>query len=66
MDKLNWCIQQKKERIDVQYYLKEPKEIDTIKVKEFINNCKIIINKLSEDEINQIKEKITQIPYPNQ
>jgi uncharacterized protein (UPF0332 family) len=40
----------KQNRTDTQYYLKEPGEIDVLKVKEFIDACRLEL-----DEINQAK-----------
>lgn len=54
----------KAERIDVQYYLKTPKQIDERKVKEFVMICKSKISSITEDEINQIISKI-KIEFEN-
>jgi len=48
----------KKERIDVQYYLKTPRQIDEKQVKEFILECKSKISAITEDEIMKIRGNI--------
>ena len=49
----------KKERVDVQYYLKTSSlDIDKNKVFEFLNKCKEIIRNMNDDEINKIRIKI--------
>ncbi len=50
----------KKIRIDVQYYLKEPKELEESKVVDFVLECKNIFNKLSFDEINLIRKELIE------
>ena len=49
----------KKERIDVQYYLKSSNlSIVKNKVLEFLNRCKEIIKGLNDDKINEIRAKL--------
>ena len=57
---IDFIIRLKEARINVQYYLKKPKEIDPVKVKEFIMQCKILIKNLQEDEIKNIRQKISE------
>lgn len=58
-DKLkNFMIELKKERIDVQYYLKAPKPLDENQVKEFVLSCKSKISSITDDEISNIRDKI--------
>ncbi len=51
----------KNDRIDVQYYLKQPKDVDTKKVKEFILTCKIIIASITEDQIKGIRARVVNV-----
>tara|TARA_Y100000310_G_scaffold334016_1_gene412792 strand:+ start:3801 stop:4244 length:444 start_codon:yes stop_codon:yes gene_type:complete len=51
----------KRERIDTQYYLKAPKQIDEKKVKEFVTMCKSKIFSITEDEINLVRSKIKKL-----
>lgn len=51
-------IELKKERIDVQYYLKAPKPLDENQVKEFVLSCKSKISSITDDEISNIRDKI--------
>jgi len=48
----------KKLRTNVQYYLKEPEEIDERSVAGFILKCKHVFGSLSFDEIKEIQQKI--------
>lgn len=52
----NFIIELKKERIDVQYYLKTPKKLDEKQVKEFVLACKSKISTISEDEIANLRD----------
>ena len=57
-DLKDFIINLKKERIDVQYYLKTLKQIDENKVKGFVTLCKSKISSITEDEIKSIRSKI--------
>jgi len=48
----------KEDRIQTQYYLKKKELSDEIAVKKFVIKCKIIINEMSSEEINNIREKL--------
>ena len=48
----------KSDRKDAQYYLKEPENIDVNKINSFILDCNEIFNKISYDEIQEIREKL--------
>ena len=52
----------KKERVDVQYYLK-PSSLSIVKNKvlEFLNRCKEIIKEMNDDKINEIRAKIKEL-----
>ena len=52
----------KKERVDVQYYLK-PSSLFIVKsqVLEFLNRCKEIIKEMNDDKINEIRSKIKEL-----
>jgi uncharacterized protein (UPF0332 family) len=52
----------KKERVDVQYYLKASSlSIDKNKILEFLNKCKEIIKDMNDDKINKIRTKIKEL-----
>lgn len=52
----------KKERVDVQYYLKASSlAIDKNKVLEFLNKCKEIIKEMNDDKINETRIKIKEL-----
>ena len=52
----------KKERVDVQYYLKASSlAIDKNKVLEFLNKCKEIIRDMNDDKINEIRTKLKEL-----
>lgn len=51
----------KKNRIGVQYYLKEPTNVDTESIQLFILGCKEIFNDLSPERIKEIREHIEKI-----
>ena len=51
----------KKERINVQYYLKKPKEVDDIKVKNFVNDCRILMANVTEDKINEVRGRVQKL-----
>ena len=54
----NFILNLKKERIDIQYYLKEPKKLDENKVKEFVLSCKEVSSLLTENQIKEIRNKL--------
>jgi|TARA_Y100000034_G_scaffold111561_1_gene144728 uncharacterized protein (UPF0332 family) len=54
----NFILDLKKERIDIQYYLKEPKKLDEDKVKEFVLSCKAASSLLTENQINEVRNKL--------
>lgn len=45
----------KDNRTDTQYYLKEPRKIDSSKIKEFINLCELEILEFNQDKAGQIR-----------
>ncbi len=47
-------------RIDVQYYLRPALEIDVISIKMFVVHCKELVQKLDQDKIYKIREKLSQ------
>lgn len=49
----------KKNRIGVQYYLEDPKDIDLRKILNFILKAKHIFKTISDDEISIIRKQIT-------
>ena len=51
----------KKLRINVQYYMKKPEEVDDKSVAGFVLKCRHIFNSLSFDEIKEIRKKITGV-----
>ena len=51
----------KHKRIDVQYYLKTPKEVDEKAVSDFVLSCKHILNTLNYDDIIKIRGEINKI-----
>ena len=51
----------KMDRIDVQYHLKQPKDVDTQRVREFILTCKIIIASIAEDQIKGIRARVVNV-----
>lgn len=52
----------KKERVDVQYYLRASSlAIDRNQVLEFLNKCKEIIRNMNDNEINKIRTKIKDL-----
>jgi len=48
----------KKEREEVQYYLAAPKNVDRIKVKEFVLKCKTILNQITTEDIEKIRKEL--------
>lgn len=60
-EQLEFIEELKKKRIDVQYYLKEPKEIDEKKVADFLLTIKKIINELDNDKIDKIRGELNEI-----
>lgn len=51
----------KDNRIDVQYYLKEPRPLGKDKVVAFVEKCMIINDSINADEIEKIKSNISLI-----
>ncbi|PIN79703.1 hypothetical protein COV16_02760 [Candidatus Woesearchaeota archaeon CG10_big_fil_rev_8_21_14_0_10_34_8] len=51
----------KKERIDVQYYLKKPNVINEKRVKEFVLLCKQILSNITEKDKQDIRNMIKKI-----
>lgn len=49
----------KSSRIDVQYHLKKPKEINETEVSKFIIECQTLFDEISYDEIIKIRNKLT-------
>ncbi len=45
----------KKERTDVQYYRKEPQELNMTKIVGFVADCKNVSSQLNEDQIMKIR-----------
>ncbi|MGM0609226.1 MAG: hypothetical protein ACQESP_12520 [Candidatus Muiribacteriota bacterium] len=60
-DYKEFMIQLKKIRIDVQYYLKKPKQLDQKKVTDFVLECKVLFNSLSDTKIKEIRETIVKV-----
>ena len=50
----------KKLRIDVQYYLTEPKEIDVKAVSSFVHKCREYSSKLDHDKIKIIRSELAK------
>ncbi len=50
----------KKQRIDVQYYLKPASEIDTTKVKQFVIRCKVLAKLLVEDKVKEVRDHLAK------
>ncbi|MEK6905821.1 MAG: hypothetical protein AABX24_05460 [Nanoarchaeota archaeon] len=50
----------KKQRIDVQYYLKPASEIDTDEVKKFVIHCKILAKALVEEKVREIRNHLAK------
>ncbi len=48
----------KDQRTNVQYYLKEPKDIDLNKIKEFLDTCELELNEVNETKIKNLKFKL--------
>lgn len=60
--KIKFLESLKKERVDVQYYLRTSSlAIDKNKVLEFLNKCKEIIREMNDDKINEIRAKIKEL-----
>jgi len=57
-DKINFMILLKKERIEVQYYLKVAKEVDVNLVKDFVVLCKQLARELKEKEVKKVRELV--------
>jgi uncharacterized protein (UPF0332 family) len=57
-DQIDFMRKLKKERIDVQYYRKDPSEMDEIKIKHFVVHCKQLIPKFNEDVISELREVV--------
>lgn len=51
----------KSNRINVQYYLQTPKEINEKEIADFILASKNVLNFLSYDEIQDIRKKLSQL-----
>jgi len=58
IDKVSFIKKLKKERIDVQYYHREPKDLIDVDIKSFILFCKTKIDTLSLDDINKLREVV--------
>ncbi|MGM5482767.1 MAG: hypothetical protein ACQESF_04865 [Nanobdellota archaeon] len=50
----------KEVRIGVQYYLKKPKPIDEKKVTDFVLECKVNLDFLSQKKIDEIRDEISK------
>lgn len=50
----------KKQRIDVQYYLKPASEIDADEVKKFVIHCKILAKALVEEKAREIRNHLAK------
>ena len=51
----------KEDRINIQYYLKTPGDRDEKKIQEFILQCQIMSNSITEDKIKSIRTKIKML-----
>lgn len=51
----------KEERIDVQYYLEEPSEIDLERIKEFVEETKRLITETNDLKVEEIRGKINSL-----
>ncbi len=60
-EELNLIKDLKKKRIDVQYHLKEPEEIDEKSIAGFVLSCKNILNNLNEDRIKEMRIKLREL-----
>ncbi len=52
---INFLEDLKSKRVDVQYYLKEIKFKDDLKIKNFILKCELILKELNFEKIDQIR-----------
>ena len=50
----------KKQRIDVQYYLKPASEINATKVKQFVAHCKLLAKLLAEEKVEEIRDNLAK------
>jgi len=50
----------KEQRTNVQYYLKEPKDVDTNKVRDFLEACELEIYEINNDKINELKNILNE------
>lgn len=57
-DEKDFMLQLKEDRINVQYYLKEKRFSNEELLKKFILRCKIIVDNLNTEQINQIRSKL--------
>lgn len=55
-----FMIKLKNIRRDVQYYLKEPTDIDSSEIRMFINCCKYEIRECNNDKIVQVHKALSQ------
>mgnify|MGYP003964264063 FL=1 len=54
-DDIDFIVDLKRKRIDVQYYLRSPTNIDSQKIKMFVLDCKNKVQSLNEDKINKVR-----------
>ena len=50
----------KQDRVDVQYYLKPMPIFDSAQIKKFVVFCKSLAEQLHEDNLNKLREDISQ------
>jgi len=63
---INFLNELKRERIDIQYYLKHPSlKIEKSDVSEFNNKCREVLLDLNDNKINDIRKKIKEIINKN-
>jgi hypothetical protein len=60
-DYTKFLLELKKNRINVQYYLKKPKQVNDKDIIDFVLECKIILNSLNEDKIDKIRKIIKDL-----
>jgi len=51
----------KDKRIDVQYYLKEPKPLDESKVTAFVEKCMMVLDSINSEDVEKIRPSISSV-----
>jgi uncharacterized protein (UPF0332 family) len=57
-EEIDFIKKLKEERIQVQYYISNPKEIESKKIKEFILKCRVIFDKITNNDIEKIRKEV--------